>query len=358
VKKKNLPVTITNPEESAEEAGLIYIHDFLPGIRRKRNGKNFQYIDPKKKIIKDKKTLERIKALIIPPAWKDVWICTKPNGHLQATGRDAKNRKQYRYHTKWRVVRDQTKYDRMMAFGEALPKIRKQVKKDIALPGMPREKILATVIEVMEKTLIRIGNEEYAKENHSYGLTTLQGKHVDVHGSTVRFHFKGKSGVKHDIALHDKRLAKIIQRCNDLPGHELFEYRDENWKVHSIGSADVNNYLKTISGDDFTAKDFRTWYGTVLAAEALKSFKKFDSQAEAKKNVIQAIEMVAKKLGNTRSVCRKCYIHPAIMESYMDRTLIKNLKVQIKSMISSKLKSLRPEEAAVVAFLYQRMKNK
>ncbi len=317
-----------NSEESAQEAGLVYVDDQAPGIRRKKIGRKFQYIDAHNKVIDDEKILKRIHSLVIPPAWADVWICSRANGHLQATGRDSRGRKQYRYHPQWRVVRDETKYDRMLKFGEALPKIRKHLQKDLAREGLPQEKILATVIEVMEKTLIRVGNEEYAQENHSYGLTTLRDKHVEIHGSTVEFHFKGKSGVWHDIKMHDRRLAKIIQRCHELPGHELFEYKDEQGEIHAVDSMHVNSYLKTISGEDFTAKDFRTWHGSVLAAESLCTFQDFDSETQGKKNVIAAIECVAERLGNTRAVCRKCYIHPAILECYLNHSLFKKMKIE------------------------------
>ncbi len=317
-----------NSEESAEEAGLVYVSDRAPGFRRKKVGKKFQYLDLHDTLITDEKILKRIHSLVIPPAWVDVWICSRANGHLQTTGRDSRGRKQYRYHPQWRVVRDETKYDRMLKFGEALPKIRKHLQKDLAREGLPQEKILATVIEVMEKTLIRVGNEEYAQENHSYGLTTLRDKHVEIHGSTVEFHFKGKSGVWHDIKMHDRRLAKIIQRCHELPGHELFEYKDEQGEVHAVDSMHVNSYLKTISGEDFTAKDFRTWHGSVLAAESLHAFEDFDSETQGKKNLIAAIECVAERLGNTRAVCRKCYIHPAILECYLNRSLFKKMKIE------------------------------
>lgn len=356
--KKRSFELITDPKKSAKKAGLIYIDHQGKGFRRVKRGKIFEYLDLKDKTIKNKKTLQRIHSLVLPPAWKEVWISPLANGHLQATGRDVRGRKQYKYHPEWRAFRDQTKYDRMLAFGKALPKIRARVKKDLALKGMPREKILATVVEVMQKTLIRIGNEEYAHKNHSYGLTTFRGKHVDIHGAEVTFHFKGKSGVKHNIELRDRRLAKIIQKCHDLPGHELFEYKDKKGNVHSIGSTQVNQYLKEISGEDFTAKDFRTWYGTVLAAEALAAFEEFDSQAQAKKNVLKAIESVAKKLGNTKAICKKCYIHPAIMDSYIDKTLLKNLKVEMKSIVSKPSSHLDPLEAAVIAFLYQKMEGK
>lgn len=328
----------------------MYVHDSRPGIRRKKKGKKFEYITPAGKVITDEKTLHRIRSLIIPPAWKNVWICTQSNGHLQATGLDNKNRKQYRYHPQWRAVRDQTKYDRMLSFGKALPKIRRQVKKDLTLLGLPREKIIAVIICVMEKTLIRVGNETYAKENHSYGLTTMLQKHVAIHGTTIRFHFKGKSGVTHTIELHDRRLAKIIQKCHELPGHELFEYSDVDDKLHGIDSSHVNDYLQKISGGDFTAKDFRTWHGSVLAAETLKSFAESGTESQAKKNLVQAIEIVAEKLGNTKAVCKKCYIHPKIIEAYLDHSLLKNMRVGVKSFFSH-MRSLLPEEVALMAFL-------
>lgn len=309
-----------DPVESAKEAGLRYVSDIQPGIRRIRHGKGFSYRDAECKTVRDRETLARIKSLVIPPAWKDVWICANPKGHLQATGRDAKGRKQSRYHPRWREIRDETKYDRMRAFAASLPAIRKQVEQDLALPDMPRRKVLATVVRLMETTYIRVGNEEYARENHSFGLTTMRNRHVDVDGSTVTFHFTGKSGVKHTIDLTDRRLARIIRRCQDIPGYELFQYED-NEGHHTIDSADVNDYLREISGKDFTAKDFRTWAGTVMACSALRGFEAFTSEAQARRNIVEAINTVAERLGNTRSVCRKCYVHPAVLDCYFDGSL-------------------------------------
>jgi len=305
--------------------------------------------------IKDADILARIKSLAIPPAWRDVWICPIAHGHLQATGIDAKGRKQYRYHPRWRAVRDETKYDRMRLFGRALPGIRARVERDLARSGLPREKILATIIRLLETTLIRVGNEEYARQNASFGLTTMQDRHVDISGATLTFEFRGKSGISHSIDLTDRRLAKIVKRSQDLPGYELFQYLDEQGTRRSVDSADVNAYLKEISGEEFTAKDFRTWAGTVLAARALQEFQTFDSQAQAKRNVVQAIEAVAKRLGNTKAVCRKCYVHPRVIDLYMDGSLLQTLKRRVKKELSQSLHGLPPEEAAVLALLQQRL---
>jgi DNA topoisomerase-1 len=348
-------MTTIEPVEAARAAGLRYVSDTTPGITRKRAGKHFSYIGLDGKPIHDAETLRRIKALAIPPAWQDVWICPNPKGHIQATGRDAKGRKQYRYHARWRATRDENKYSRMIAFGQALPRIREQVERDMALPGLPREKVLATVVRLLETTLIRIGNEEYAKTNKSFGLTTMRDKHVKIDGTTLRFEFRGKSGVKHSIDLNDRRLAKIVRRCRDIPGYELFQYIDDDGQRQTIDSADVNEYLRAVSGDDFSAKDFRTWAGTVLAALALKEFEAFDSETQAKKNVVQAIERVAERLGNTPSVCRKCYVHPAVIEAYMDGTMLETLKQRTEQELAGDLFDLPPEEAAVLALLQQRL---
>lgn len=348
-------ITTLEPKEIAEYAGLVYVNDQKPGIQRKRQGGHFIYIDLNNKMIKDKKEIQRIQALAIPPAYTDVWICPKPNGHLQATGRDAKGRKQYRYHTRWREVSDETKYNKIIVFAQALPAIRKRVNQDIALPGMPKEKILATVVHLLEATLIRIGNEEYARENHSFGLTTLRNRHVDVEGNKISFKFRGKSGQHHVISLNNRRLAKIVKRCKDLPGHELFEYLNEKGEPISVSSTEVNDYLQMITDDHFTAKDFRTWAGTVLAVFALQEFQQFDTQVQAKKNIVQAIEKVAKKLGNTSSICRKCYIHPEVFNAYLDGTLAKTIKKRAKQK-SVDIPDLKPEEAAVLAFLQKRLK--
>jgi DNA topoisomerase-1 len=307
--------------QSARAAGLRHVSDAAPGIARRLARRRFLYVHPKGRAVRDAATLARIRTLAIPPAWRAVWICCRADGHLQATGRDARGRKQYRYHRRWREVRDETKYGRIPAFARALPAIHRRVGRDLARHGLPREKILATVVRLLETTLIRVGNEEYARDNDSFGLTTLRARQVKVNGSKVRFQFRGKSGVEHAIELEDRRMAAIVRRVRELPGQELFQYLDEDGAQRSIGSADVNAYLKEISGEDFTSKEFRTWAGTVLAARALARLGAFDSQAQAKRNVVTAVEAVAGLLGNTAAVCRKCYIHPAVIESYLEGRL-------------------------------------
>ncbi len=349
------PAPVIDPVKSAKAAGLRYVADTGPGITRKRTGYGMQYIGRDGKAVRDPEVLRRIKALAIPPAWRNVWICVEANGHIQATGRDDKGRKQYRYHTRWREVRDETKYDRMITFAKVLPKIRARTDEDLALPGLPRRKILATVVRLLETTLIRVGNEEYARQNESFGLTTMRDRHVDVNGSTVTFEFRGKSGIQHAVDVTDRRLAKIVKQSQDLPGYELFQYLDENGERRSIESADVNEYLREIAGEEFTAKDFRTWAGTVLAARALQEFEAFDSHAQAKRNVVQAIESVAKRLGNTKAVCKKCYIHPAVINTYLDGSLLQTLRRRVKNAMTNSLGELRPEEAAVMALLQQRL---
>ena len=282
--------------------------------------------------------LARIKSLVIPPAWTDVWICTDPLGHLQATGRDARGRKQYRYHTRFRQMRDEVKYSRLPAFAQALRRIRRRTAADVRKPGLPRRKVLAAAVQLLEKTLIRIGNEEYARANGSVGLTTMRDRHAKIRGAEVRFEFRGKSGVPHAVELHDARLARIVKACRDLPGYELFQYVDEEGKRQTICSDDVNGYLREISGEDFTAKDFRTWAGTVLAAQALARLQRFKSQREAKRNVLKAIECVASRLGNTKAVCRKAYIHPAIFAAYMDGRPIATDEAGVASMIGRRLR--------------------
>lgn len=346
---------ILDPVESSRLAGLRYVTDAKPGITRKRRGKSFQYFDNDGKQIRNKEEIARIKSLVIPPAWTDVWICPRANGHLQATGRDARGRKQSRYHPRWREVRDENKYERMRLFGETLPVIRERVEKDLALPGLPREKILATIVRLLETTFIRVGNEEYAKENHSYGLTTMRNKHVDVDGATVRFKFKGKSGKNHDIDLNDRRLARIVKRCLDLPGYELFQYIDNDESLRAVDSSDVNDYLRTITEQQFTAKDFRTWAGTVLACLALREFEAFQSETEAKRNIVQAIKSVAEKLGNTPAVCRKCYVHPAVLECYNAGELLTTLESAGKK-ASKSPHALRQEEVEVMFLLEARLK--
>jgi DNA topoisomerase-1 len=308
--------TSDDPVAAARSAGLRYTPDVGPGITRRRAGRGWSYIDPDGDIIRNAKELERIRALVIPPAWTDVWINPSPRGHIQATGRDARGRKQYRYHDKWRATRDETKFSRMTAFGEALPRIRERVAADLALPGLPREKILAIAVRLLDEALIRVGNAEYARENDSYGLTTLRDDHVDVLGATVRFTFRGKSGKTHEIDVRDHRVARIISRMQDLPGEHLFQYLDADGEPRAIGSEDVNAYLHEIAGEAFTAKDFRTWGGTVLAARQLRELGPFESQTAMKANVVAAIDVVAARLGNTRAVCRAAYIHPAILLGY------------------------------------------
>ena len=353
-RKSPLPAP-TDPVDSARAAGLRYVNDSGPGLTRKRSGKGYAYFDADGKKVRDGATLKRIKALVIPPAWSDVWIAPHPEGHIQATGRDAKGRKQYRYHPRWRCVRDETKYGRMMAFGQTLPRIRTRVEADLNRPGLPREKVLATVVRLLETTLIRVGNEEYARVNRSFGLTTMLDRHVDVSKKAVRFGFRGKSGVHHTIDLNDCRLARVVKRCRDLPGQELFQYLDDDGVTHAVDSADVNDYLRAITGADFTAKDFRTWAGTVLAALALREFEAFDTQTQAKKNVVRAIEAVAERLGNTPTVCRKCYVHPEIIDAYLDGSMLETLKQVAEQEMAESLADLPPEEAAVLALLQQRL---
>jgi len=342
-----------DPVGAARHAGLRHVDDRTPGLGRRVIGKTrgrggtwvptFAIVDAHGRKVHDAATLERIRKLAIPPAWTDVWICPEPNGHLQATGRDARGRKQYRYHPRWRDERDSTKYARLAEFGRALPALRRRLAADLRLPGLPRRKVLALVVRLLETTFIRVGNEEYARENGSFGLTTMQDRHVDVHASDVTFHFRGKSGVFHRITLHDRRLAAMVRRCRDLPGHELFQYLDEDGKPATIDSADVNAYIHEVAGQEFTAKDFRTWAGTVLAALSLRAIgEAVQGQASARSNarrppagraatagrkkpthkeVVRAVEEVAERLGNTPAVCRKCYIHPHVIASYLDGSL-------------------------------------
>jgi DNA topoisomerase I len=342
---------VKDPVEAAKMAGLRYVSDKKPGIRRERVGENFSYIGVNGKPIKDEETLKRIRSLAIPPAWTDVWICPNPRGHIQATGRDAKGRKQYRYHPKWRKVRDETKYDKMLIFGIALSTLRKRVAEDLKLPGLPREKVLATIIQLLDITAIRVGNEEYARENQSYGLTTLRNQHVNVSGSNIRLHFRGKSGKEHTYVVQDKKLARIVKRLQDLPGHELFEYLDEHNEVRSVESADVNEYLREITKEDFTAKDFRTWWGTVVTIEVLKELGETETQTQAKKNITQAIKEAAQHLGNTPTICRKCYVHPQVLDAYLNGTLLKTLKEQEERGSHKELAGLHPEEIALMEFL-------
>ena len=291
---------------------------------------------------------------MIPPAWEDVWICSDQRGHLQATGRDARGRKQYRYHPRWREVRDETKYHRLIGFALILPAVRRRTDADLRRQGLPKEKVLAAVVQLLEKTLIRVGNDEYARTNRSFGLTTLRDGHVEVSGARLTFAFRGKSGVEHEVGLDDRRLARVVKACRDLPGYELFQYLDEEGKRQSVESSDVNEYLRDITGEDFTSKDFRTWAGTVLAAQLLKDFEVFDSDAQAKRNIVQAVEAVAKRLGNTKAVCRKCYIHPAILETYLDGSLVQTVSQRARRMAQG-AGSLSEGEAAVLGLLQRRL---
>jgi DNA topoisomerase-1 len=341
--------------DAAKRAGLQYVNDTARGIERKNRGRSFSYVDADGHTIRDEETLTRIRALVIPPAWTDVWICRNPNGHLQVTGHDARGRKQYRYHPRWREIRDENKYERLISFAQALPRIRRRVASHLRRRGLPREKVLAAVVKLLETTLIRVGNDEYAKTNNSFGLTTMRDRHTEVTGSSVHIQFKGKSGIHHEVDIRDPRIARIVRRCQDLPGQELFQFVDDQGTVRDIGSSDVNDYLREISGQDFTAKDFRTWAGTALAAEALRECEDFDSQAAAKRNITSAIERVAQRLGNTRAVCRKCYIHPAVIDAYMDHSLIATLKDRAESELRGAISRLPAEEAMVLALLQQRM---
>jgi DNA topoisomerase I len=328
----------TDPRESAEAAGLRYVRDDKPGISRIQSGSGFRYQSAAGETISDEATLKRIHSLAVPPAWTDVWICPSPHGHIQAVGRDAKGRKQYRYHSAYRHVRDQTKYGRMLAFGAALEKIRKRIEQDLELPDLSRKKVLAAVVQVLESTCMRIGNDEYKNQNNSFGLTTLQDKHVKVERNKIRFKFRGKSGQQQDIEIDDPRLAKIVRKCRDIPGYELFQYYDEAGSVCDVTSSDVNEYIREITGEDFTAKDFRTWGGTGFAALALEAIGRGDTESDAKKNIVEAIKRVSEKLGNRPATCRKYYVHPAVLDAYSDSSLFDVLK---------KSKGERREEACV-----------
>ena len=344
----------TDPIESAKAAGLRYVSDTQPGIRRQRAGSGFTYVDVDGKRVDDE-DVARIKRLAIPPAWTDVWICSSPSGHIQATGRDARGRKQYKYHARYREVRDDAKFERTIDFARALPKIRKRIDRDLRKHGLPREKVLAAVVRLLETTLIRIGNDEYARLNRSFGLTTMRDHHVEVGSSKLFFRFRGKGGKQHKVALSDRRLAEVVRRCRELPGKELFQYVDDDGVTQTIDSGDVNDYLREVSGQDFTAKDFRTWAGTVLAALALSEFEAFDSETQAKKNVLAAIERVAERLGNTSAISRKSYIHPAVIDAYMDGSTVEGLKQRTEAELTESLSDLGPEEAAVMAFLQKRL---
>ncbi|KQP60729.1 DNA topoisomerase IB [Methylobacterium sp. Leaf112] len=347
--------TVADPRDAAEEAGLAYVDESTPGLTRRRSGTGFAYRDPKGAPVRDAKTLARIRALAIPPAYTDVWICARANGHIQATGRDAKGRKQYRYHADFRAARDQTKFEHIMTFADVLPGLRARVDADMGKAGLPREKVLATVVHLLETTLIRVGNDDYARTNKSFGLTTLRDRHATIAGAKLTFRFKGKSGKTWDLGVKDRRVARIVKACQDLPGQELFQYRDADGAIRDVTSADVNAYLREITGQPVTAKDFRTWAGTVLAALALQEFEAFDSQAAAKKNLRTAIESVASRLGNTPTICRKCYIHPQVLDGYLEGDLLLQVKHAVADELRDDLTRLKPEEAAVLGLLQARL---
>ena len=351
----SIPSSVGDSKVSAKTAGLRYVTDRAPGIVRRREGAGIVYVGPDGAPLTDRTERARIKALAIPPAWRDVWICPSPNGHIQATGRDAKGRKQYRYHPRWREMRDEAKYDRLVSFGRGLPALRAQVERDLALPGLPQRKLLAAVVRLLETTLIRVGNEEYARQNDSFGLTTMRDRHVNVSGATLRFRFKGKSGKEHEVDVMDRRLAAIVKRSQDLPGYELFQYLDGDGARRTIESADVNAYMRDAVGGDFTAKDFRTWAGTVLAARALQEMAAFRTKAQARRNVLQAVESVAKRLGNTKTICRKCYVHPAVIHAYLDGSLVRTLARRARAEMKRAKVALPPEEAAVLSLLQARL---
>jgi DNA topoisomerase-1 len=348
-----------SPEHSAREAGLRYVNASRPGITRHRAGKGFFYRTADGERIGKGPLLDRIKALVIPPAWTDVWICPTANGHLQATGIDARGRKQYIYHPRWREWRDETKYHRLIDFAETLPHIRREVDAQLRRKGLAREKVVAAVVSLLEKTLIRVGNESYAKENNSYGLTTLRDRHAEVNGGTIHFSFRGKSGIEHTVELKDRRLARIVKATQDLPGQELIQYIDEAGRHVPITSDDVNRFLKDVTGKDFTAKDFRTWAGTVLAAAELAVLDPPTSATAANRNIVAAIDAVAKRLGNTRTICRACYVHPDLLTAYLEGDPIPGSSDVDADSPESPLgeTDLTPYEAAVLRFLKQRARN-
>ncbi len=336
---------------SARAARLRYVTDASPGIRRRSAGKRFFYLNQQGRRISDPKTVDRIRQIVIPPAWTDVWICPSPHGHIQATGRDAKGRKQYRYHPKYRAVRDETKFERILKFSKVFPKVRKQVERDLRRSGVDRRKMFAVVVYLLETTLIRVGNEEYARDNESYGLTTLQAHHAEVEGGRVTFEFPGKSGVDHAVSFSDRRLARIIQHCQDLPGEHLFQYKDDDGTLQSIDSGDINEYLAAITGSDFTAKDVRTWAGTMLAAAALRDFGVTNSERDAERNIRLALDQVANHLGNTRAVCLHYYVHPLVLKKYRAGQVISAPLSQKKRERENPRVVLRRDEVAVLDLL-------
>jgi DNA topoisomerase-1 len=355
-KKDRLPVEAAlDPEVAAKQAQLRYVDDSAPGITRHKARNGFDYRLPDGALVGDIDTLKRIRSLAIPPAWTNVWICLHSNGHLQATGRDARGRKQYRYHPRWREVRDEAKYSKLLIFTHVLPQLRARVEEDLKRPGLQRERVLAAIVRLMELTFFRVGNSEYAKANKSFGLTTLRDRHVAIEGSRIHISFRGKSGKHHETDINDRRLARIVKDCRDLPGYDLFQYVDDDGERHTVGSAEVNEYLREITGEEITAKDFRTWAGTQLAAEALREFEGVGSEAERKRAVVRAVEKVAKHLGNTPTICRRCYIHPAVLEGYLDGTMLQALAENTRMYLAENIGGMSAEEAAVTAFLRLRL---
>ncbi|MGH7721320.1 MAG: DNA topoisomerase IB [Candidatus Dormibacteria bacterium] len=351
------PVAVAaDPAADARAAGLRHVTDSAPGIRREpRRGGGFRYLGTDGRVLRRAAEIQRIVHLAVPPAWTDVWICPLANGHLQATGRDARGRKQYRYHQRWREARDATKYERTVAFGEALPRIRARLDRDLRGPDLSRERVLATIVRLLDTTYIRVGNEEYARDNRSFGLTTMRGRHVEVEGSRLRFQFRGKGGKANTVGVTDRRVARVVTRLQDLPGQQLFAWQDDDGAIHGVESDDVNAYIREAAGDDFTAKDFRTWAGTVLAAWALQELGEHASQAQAKRQVTEAVESVARLLGNTPAVCRRCYVHPQVIDAHLDGALLANLERRAAEALTESLDDLSGREAAVLAFLRRRI---
>ncbi len=354
-KAAQVPPDPLEAQAAARDAGLRYASDAGPGLSRRRAGRGFSYRDPDRVLVRDRETLARIKAIAIPPAWTDVWICRWPNGHLQASGRDARGRKQYRYHDRWRERRDTDKFDRMLAFAGVLPAIRARCDEDLGKRGLPREKVLAAVVRLLELTLIRVGNDEYARLNRSFGLTTLRVRHARIEGNAIRFRFRGKSGQTHEVDLRDRRLATVVRHCQELPGQELFQYLGEAGEVCDVASEDVNGYLRDASGGDYTAKDFRTWAGTVLAYRALRALQPGDDERDARRNVVEAIRQTAGALRNTPAVARRSYVHPAILEAYMDGNIGGALIEAAEEQVTPPAETTPEEEAEVVALLRQRL---
>jgi DNA topoisomerase-1 len=350
-----MPVSTDDARAAAHGSGLRYSTDATPGWNRRRSGRGWTYRDAAGVTIRDPDARARVAALAIPPAWTDVWICPWPDGHLQATGRDARGRKQYRYHARWRERRGAENFERMIAFAAALPRIRRRCRKDLASPRLSREKVLATVVQLLELTLIRVGNEEYARLNRSYGLTTMRGRHARIDGSSVRFRFRGKSGAMREVDVRDRRLASVIRRCQDLPGQDLFAYVDDDGEVRDVTSDDVNDYLHEASGGDFTAKDFRTWAGTLLAYRALRELQPEDHGPAARRNVVEAMRRTAARLGNTPAVARGSYVHPALLEAYLDGSLPGALVDAAED--QPRIGSDRDEERAVVRLLRRRARH-